>query len=250
MNPMIKALLVTLPIFSASVMAAEHELCQPKAYEMALKYQQKSAEIMAIQLQTYRFATERFNEKVKGLAAPEKHAVVMDLDETVIDNSPLLVRDMKQCHDFTQWDTWGDWEKQGKPSLIPGAKAFLEQVNKQNVRIYYVSDRTQANKAQTINTLKLLGLPQVSEDSVLLDTVSKEERRQSILKNQQIIMLFGDSLADFAVQFKNKKPTEEQRKLVETDKQHFGDNWIIFPNASYGSWSKATLDSWDTSAAK
>jgi 5'-nucleotidase (lipoprotein e(P4) family) len=249
-NSMIKSLMLALPVLSASAVAADPELCEPKAYEMALRYQQKSAEIMALQLQTYRFATERFNEKVKRLKAPEKYAVVMDLDETVLDNTPLLARDTEQCHDFTKWDTWEDWEKRGKPGLIPGAKDFLEHVNKQHVRIYYVSDRTNKNKTDTLNTLKSLGLPQVSENNVLLDTVSKEDRRRSILKKQQIIMLFGDSLPDFAVRFKNKKPTGEQRELVEASKQHFGNDWIVLPNASYGSWSKATLDSWKTSAVK
>lgn len=60
---MAKALLLALPVLSATATAADHEICEPKAYEMALRYQQKSAEIMALQLQTYRFATERFNEK-------------------------------------------------------------------------------------------------------------------------------------------------------------------------------------------
>lgn len=244
MNSIAKALLVAVPMLSATATAENNELCEPKAYEMALRYQQKSAEIMALQLQTYRFATGRFDEKVKDLKTPENYAVVMDLDETVLDNTPLLVRDMEQCHDYTQWDTWSDWEKQGKPGLIPGAKAFLEHVNQSKVRIYYVSDRMQENKADTINTLKSLGLPQVSDDSVLLDTVSKEERRQSILKKQQIIMLFGDSLPDLAVQFKNKKPSEQQRELVEASAEHFGNDWIVLPNAAYGSWSKATPDSW------
>lgn len=127
MNSMAKALLLALPVLSAAAAAtaAEHDLCEPKAYEMALRYQQKSAEIMALQLQTYRFATERFNEKLKDLKTPENYAVVMDLDETVLDNTPLLVRDMEQCHDYTKWDTWSDWEKQGKPGLIPGRKRFL-----------------------------------------------------------------------------------------------------------------------------
>ncbi|WP_447854083.1 5'-nucleotidase, lipoprotein e(P4) family [Enterobacter mori] len=250
MNSMAKALLLALPVLSATATAAERDLCEPKAYEMALRYQQKSAEIMALQLQTYRFATERFNEKVKDLKTPENYAVVMDLDETVLDNTPLLVRDTKQCHDYTKWDTWSDWEKQGKPGLIPGAKAFLDHVNQSNVRIYYVSDRMQENKADTLRTLKALGLPQVSDESVLLDTVSKEERRQSILKKQQIVMLFGDSLPDFAVQFKYKKTSEQQRELVEASKAHFGDDWIVLPNAAYGAWSKATLDSWNASLKK
>ena len=102
----------------------------------------------------------------------------------------------------------------------------------------------QENKADTLNTLKSLGLPQVSEDSVLLDTVSKEARRQSILKKQQIIMLFGDSLPDFAAQFKNKKPSEAQSELVEASADRFGSDWIVLPNAAYGSWSKATLEGW------
>ena len=250
MNSMAKALLLALPVLSATATAAERDLCEPKAYEMALRYQQKSAEIMALQLQTYRFATERFNEKLKELKTPENYAVVMDLDETVLDNTPLLVRDTEQCHDYTKWDTWSDWEKQGKPGLIPGAKAFLDHVNQSNVRIYYVSDRMQENKADTLRTLKALGLPQVSDESVLLDTVSKEERRQSILKKQQIVMLFGDSLPDFAVQFKNKKPSEQQRELVEASKAHFGDELIVLPNAAYGAWSKATLDSWNASLKK
>jgi predicted secreted acid phosphatase len=85
---MAKVLLLALPVFSTTAMAANRDLCEPKAYEMALRYQQKSAEIMALQMQTYRFATERFNEKLKDLKTPENYAVVMDLDETVLDNTP------------------------------------------------------------------------------------------------------------------------------------------------------------------
>ena len=58
------------------------------------------------------------------------------------------------------------------------------------------------------------------------------------------------SYLDFAVQFKNKKPSEQQRELVEASKAHFGDDWIVLPNAAYGAWSKATLDSWNASLKK
>lgn len=243
MHPTLKTMLFAAPMLvGAQAFAADRTLCEPQTYEMALRYQQQSAEIMALQLQTYRFATERFKEKVKTLPAPEKAAVVLDLDETVIDNTPLLVHDVKNCHDYTAWDTWSGWEKSGKPALIPGAKAFLEEVNRQHVAIYYVSDRTQANKQATLNTLTSLGLPQVSDASVLLDTDSKEVRRQNILKTHRIIMLFGDSLPDFAAQFKNKESTQSQRKRVSASAEHFGDDWIVLPNAAYGAWSKAPLN--------
>ena len=52
MNSMAKVLLLALPVLSATAAAtaAGGELCEPKAYEMALRYQQKSAEIVALQL--------------------------------------------------------------------------------------------------------------------------------------------------------------------------------------------------------
>lgn len=250
LNSIFKSVLFTLLILSLSATAAEHKVCDPKKYEIALKYQQKSAEIFALQLQIYRFATERFNEKIKYLNSPEKYAVIMDLDETVIDNTPLLSRDIENCHDYSRWDTWNDWEIHGHPNLIPGAKVFLQNVNNHKVRIYYVSDRSQKNKQNTMDLLKSYGLPQVSEKTVLLDTVSKEERRQAISKNHQIIMLFGDSLPDFAVQFKNNKSTEKQRKLVESSKDYFGNEWIILPNSTYGSWSNAVLNTWKAKKIK
>ncbi|MBZ2399251.1 5'-nucleotidase, lipoprotein e(P4) family [Erwinia amylovora] len=240
-----KAVLLTLSFTSASVLAAAtSSSCPAQNNELALRYQQKSAEVMALQLQTYRFAQERFNQKFGQLRAAEKAAIVLDLDETVIDNSALLVRDANQCHDYTQWDTWDSWEQHGNPRLIPGAKAFLDNVNNKKVRIFYVSDRTEKNKAQTMATLRKLGLPQVSEQNILLDTESKEKRRAKIMQDYQIIMLFGDSLPDFAAQFKPKKSADSQRQLVSESAAHFGDDWFVLPNSAYGAWSAYDTEAW------
>ena len=93
MHVLPKSLVLTLSFASASVFAAQaSSSCPPQNYEMALRYQQKSAEIMAIQLQTYRLAQERFDQKVSQLSAPEKAAVVLDLDETLIDNRAQIGR--------------------------------------------------------------------------------------------------------------------------------------------------------------
>ncbi|AUX72695.1 5'-nucleotidase, lipoprotein e(P4) family [Erwinia pyrifoliae] len=245
MHVLKKAVLLTLSFTSTAVLAAAaSSSCPAQNYEMALRYQQKSAEVMALQLQTYRFAQARFDQKLGQLSAPEKAAIVLDLDETVIDNSALLVRDAKECHDYTQWDTWDSWEKHGNPRLIPGAKAFLENVNNKKVRIFYVSDRFEKNKAQTMATLKKLGLPQVSEQNVLLDTESKEKRRAKIMRDYQIIMLLGDSLPDFAAQFKAKKSAESQHQLVSESAAHFGDDWFVLPNSAYGAWSTYDTEGW------
>ncbi|MFI8417112.1 5'-nucleotidase, lipoprotein e(P4) family [Serratia sp. NPDC078593] len=238
-------LIATLPLLSFSSFATEKStLCAPQKYEMALRFQQQSAEIMALQLQTYNIAQQRFQQLLTTEKFEKKPAIVLDLDETVIDNSPLLVRDIQRCHDYTNWDTWGAWEEKGQPKLIPGAKAFLEHVNQQQVKIFYVSDRFQKNKAHTLTTLKSLGLPQVDENSVLLDSDSKEVRRQNIKKEYQIIMLFGDSLPDFSPAFNSKNAVAEQRKQVAKHQAHLGKDWFVLPNASYGAWSQAKLDAW------
>ncbi|SMY33408.1 5'-nucleotidase, lipoprotein e(P4) family [Photobacterium andalusiense] len=227
---------------SSSAFAADPH-CNVKQYEMGLRYQQQSAEIMALQLQTYKFAQQQLNENLTQIKTNKKKAIIIDLDETVLDNTPLLVKDLSKCHDYTEWDTWGDWEKNGKPHLIPGAKDFLNFVNNQHITIFYVSDRSQTNKQATINTLNRFDLPQVDSDHVLLANKSKQLRREDINQQYQVIMLLGDSLADFAAEFKTHKPTTEQRKLVVQQQQQFGTQWIVMPNSSYGSWSQSQLKS-------
>lgn len=217
----------------------------PAAYAMALRYQQRSAEIMALQLQIYRFAQERMHEKLALPDTGRQPAIVLDLDETVLDNSKLLVRDIQHRRDFSHWETWRHWEQQGLPGLIPGAKRFLDEAHRCHVKIFYVSDRTEKNKLSTLNTLNALGLPQADADSVLLNTSSKEERRRSIMMRYQIIMLFGDSLPDFATIFLEPQTTEHQRIRVEEMAHRFGDDWFILPNASYGTWKTATLHAWE-----
>lgn len=234
---------------SFAALANEPTLCQAKEYQMALRYQQQSAEIKAIQLQTYRFARQRLAEILQAEQGKTDHkrlAVVMDLDETILDNTPLLVRDMQNCQDYTTWDTWADWEIHGHPTLIPGAKGFIEYADQQGVSLYYVSDRYDENKASTIKTLEELGLPQVSESTVLLYKLSKQQRRDSIAKDHRIIMLMGDSLPDVSAEFKNKQDTQYNRDLVEKNAAHFGQDWIIFPNASYGAWKQAELNAWQS----
>lgn len=235
-----------LAVLTASGFAsANQELCQPKSYEMALRYQQQSAEIKAIQLQTYRLASYRLDQIIgQTQESPQKLAVVLDLDETVIDNSPLLVRDMEQCVDYTTWDTWSDWEQQGQPTLIPGAKAFIDKADQAGLSVYYVSDRFGENKDATISTLNQLKLPQATASHVLLYGTSKQARRQAISQDHRIVMLLGDSLPDFSAEFKNKQSTTYNRKLVDDAADHFGVDWFVLPNASYGAWTDAELNRW------
>lgn len=220
------------------------EECKVAEYAMGLRFQQQSAEAQALQRQAYSLATKRLDEIVKKQPKDADLAVVTDLDETAIDNTALLARDLAKCHDYSTWDTWKHWEREGDPTLIPGAKEFFDHADELGVSVYYVSDRYQENKQATIDTLTGMDLPQVDSDHVLLLGPPKEKRRAKISGDHKIVMLLGDTLADFDGAF-DEADVPEQRKLVEENADQFGAEWIVFPNPTYGDWSEAELEEWD-----
>ena len=217
--------------------------CPVREYAMGIRYQQ-SAHAAAAQIQSWSLAESRLGKAIASRRPGHKLAIVSDLDETVLDNSPLLARDLQACHTYTTWDTWSDWEINGHPTLTPGAAHFFEYADRNHVAIYYVSDRFAENKASTMATLRELGLPQVKDDQVLLYGPSKEQRRQVAAADHDLVLLLGDSLPDFHNDFDGATPAT-QATLVTKYAGHFGRDWIMFPNATYGSWRKSALKAWD-----
>lgn len=235
---------MALPLGASQAFADEQKNCVPEAYSMGLRYQQQSAEVAALQRQSFSLARYRLQEQIEAHGDDADLAIATDLDETVIDNSALLARDIAECHDFTGWDTWKVWEREGTPTLIPGALAFLNYADEHDVSIYYISDRYEENKADSVETLEELGLPQVSNDSVMLLGPPKTERRAEVMDSHTLVMQLGDSLHDFAGEFADAG-LEEKHELVEDNADKLGRDWIVLPNAGYGGWSEADLDEWD-----
>lgn len=236
--------LLAVPTVFADAPAKPKADCSVAEFTMGLRFQQQSAEVQALQLQAYNIATLKLDAAVAAAKDPSKLAIVTDLDETVIDNSALLARDLANCHTYDAWDTWLPWERDGTPALIPGAKQFLQHADSLGVTIRYISDRADKQKSHTLATLNKLGLPQISVQSVLLLGPSKVERRAIVSADHQIVLLLGDTLHDFDGRFR-KTPLADQRATVAAEAGKWGGEWIVFPNASYGTWSKAPLQGWD-----
>lgn len=237
---------------SSSGQAATTQPCNDPVtqYHRALQYQQ-SANNHALQLQTWRNARVQLDRILAHRTAHHYKnsnlAVMTDLDETVLDNSALLARDYEQCHTYTTWDTWNDWELHGNPTLTPGARDFLTYANSKRISIYYVSDRYAKNIRATLATLNKLGLPQAVKSHTLLystDANTKAVRRASIEKHYELIMQFGDQLLDFDGSFAGLNPTDQQIRANQFGPR-WGTQWIMFPNAAYGKWTKADLTAWD-----
>lgn len=241
--PLMAAGLMTAIPLAALAEDASPATCPVAEFTMGLRYQQQSAEVRALQLQAYNIATEKLDARVAKAEAPSKLAVVADLDETVLDNSALLARDLANCHEYDAWDTWLPWERDGDPKLIPGAKAFFDHAAALGVAIYYISDRSDEQKPATLATLTKLGLPDVSPETVLLLGPPKVERRATVSADHDIALLLGDTLADFDARFK-KTPLDQQKATVDAEAAKWGTEWIVFPNAAYGTWTKAPLEAW------
>lgn len=208
---------------------------------MSVLWFQTSGEAKALYYQGYNIGKMRLNEflckqpKKRGLKPP---AIVLDIDETILDNSPHQAWNVKAANGhFMNWDEWIN-RFTAKP--LPGAVDFLKYAHSKGVEIYYISNRKEAGKAATIRNLKQIGAPMADAAHVLLlqpGERGKENRRQQVARIHDIVLLFGDNLGDFSG-FDYLSPAGRV-KAVEQRKEEFGKKLIVFPNPMYGDWEGA-----------
>lgn len=202
---------------------------------MSTLWYQKAAETKALYLQGYNVATDRLKELLKT-ESDKPYSIVLDLDETVLDNSPYQVQNVKDGTAFNP-KNWDAWVKKASAKAVPGAKEFLQYAHQNGVQIYYVSDRDASQVDATIKNLEKEGIPVQGKDHLMFlekGVKSKEGRRQKVQETTNLVMLLGDNLVDFA-DF-SKTSAEERSKKLEELKNEFGEKFIIFPNPMYGSW--------------
>jgi 5'-nucleotidase (lipoprotein e(P4) family) len=221
-------------------------------------YVQTSAEYNALCRQTYRYAYECLQRR---LADPPKgelpFAVVMDLDETVFDNSGYLSWLYRSGQKF-DYKTWAVWEEKyaDEVKAVPGAVEFIhkaEAIKKPSeVKVIYLSNRR--NKAGALAALRGLELDNRGDAEqrliVRTDGRDKEPRRQEVARKYRVLLLIGDNLSDLSSDFATKLTggadfTEQadavnaRKKKVEQHADRFGYDWIILPNPVYGDWNEA-----------
>ena len=216
----------------------------------ALLFMQKAAEYRALAYQAFNVARWQLDadfekKNVKKLPKAERRmprAVVVDIDETVLDNSPAQAVQVKSRLPFIQ-EKWTAWINMRKAKAIPGAIDFLNYANRRGVRVFYVSNRIEVEKQPTIENLKTLGFPDVSDETVLIKTTesSKKARRAVISAKYRISLLVGDNLDDFSEIFERKSVPD---RFAEVDKARdlWGKRYVVLPNAMYGTWEGAVYE--------
>lgn len=234
-------LIVVLTILSSCVQQEkQNEVLKEQSSEYMLlstAWYQLSAERKALYYQAYNIAKKRVDEILlnKNISNP---AIVLDIDETVLDNSPYQGWCVGVDSLFSQ-KTWNNWVLQAKAEALTGAVDFTNYAQSKGVQVIYISNRHVSEMEQTIVNLKTAGFPNASDEFILLkeDTSDKSARRDAVSQNYTIALLIGDNLGDFDHLYDNRVEGNAH-KIVEEQKKLFGNKFIILPNPMYGSWEK------------
>jgi len=178
-----------------------------------------------------------------------KPAVILDIDETVLDNSPYQARLIRKGGEFNEAD-WAAWCKEERARAMPGAVAFTQFAARHGIAVIYISNRAQDLDAATLSNLRKAGLPVSGPDAFLgLGTLlpgcdqagtEKNCRRQLVGQHYRVLMQFGDQLGDFVTVFANTAAGRTQ--AMAPYKDWIGTRWFVLPNPTYGSWEPALFN--------
>lgn len=225
----------------------------------AVLWMQTSAEYNGAARQAYRAAGASLDRALKErtwTAALEQRlpvadlppALVLDLDETVIDNTAAQAELVATGRAYNE-QAWNGWVAEKRAGLVPGAREFLLMAHASGVAAFYVTNRVcEPNQVEdpTVALLRAHHLP-FSPERLLCRTDSgdKSQRRKLVAAGHRILLLIGDDFNDF-VSLKGEQTSAEGRLAAAAAfAAYWGDRWFILPNPSYGSWERAVGDTID-----
>ena len=225
----------------------------------AVAWSQAAVEHDLIYRQTYRDAQDRLpaalaDPRWDALTPTDRRhpsaqlppAVVLDIDETVLDNSPYQARLVRDGGEFNEAD-WEAWCREARARALPGAVAFTRFAAAHGVAVIYISNRAAALDAATLANLRQVGLPVSGPQAFLgLGTPvpgctqhgsDKGCRRQWVSQHYRVLMQFGDQLGDF-LDIPDNTPAA-RAAVVQPYLGWIGERWFVLPNPTYGSWEPA-----------
>jgi len=203
-----------------------------------------SGEYRALTHQAYNSGKSYLKEIVKDpINKDKKLAVVLDLDETVLDNSAFAAWQAVNGKLYSSKD-WARWVNAKEAIEVPGSVDFIKTAKELGFEVFYVSNRNAELTVPTIENLKKIGAPFADKDHVLgkTTTSNKAPRLKSIEdKGYTIVLLGGDNLDDFDSEVHHKLNID-RRTHVEDMKDKYGTKFIVLPNPEYGGFNSGIVD--------
>ena len=243
--------------FTNTPFADEIDNSYQKQSLLAVLFKRTSAEYKANTFQIYTSAKNNIDKALadKSWTALKNQlkdyqnlppAIILDIDETVLDNSEHQVRSIKNGTNYPIG--WKEWVSEESAGALPGVKEFLSYANTKGIKIFYVTNRTHDLEEYTRNNIKSLGLPFDNDMDVLLMKnekgwgSDKTSRRDLIRKDFRVIQIFGDQLDDFIPLTESAKSVNERKILIDKYADMWGEKWYMLINPMYGEWEEALYE--------
>jgi acid phosphatase len=267
----ILGVLVLPVVLAGCVSVAVEEKSEPAAEmerpELVVRWVTESAEYRALTRQIYRTAGAMLDGRIadEDWSALPSHpadtslppAIILDVDETVLDNSPFQILLGDKPFNRTDWD---QWVARAQADAVPGVVEFLRQARETGVAVFLVTNRDCMRRPgsadrcpqedDTLDNLRRIGLEFDPEHLMLSNerpdwTDEKKVRRDYVARDHRVIMLFGDDLGDFLdcvrgrviAPCKRPATAAERLRMVREHGEYWGLGWFVLPNPMYGSWT-------------
>ena len=247
-----KPLSVILGLVAAGIIAtscASKTNSQPDGEPMthlllATGWFQQSAEMRACYYQSYNLAKMALKDNLQNYKGQKPTAVVLDIDETVLDNSPFEAKLMADRQNYSD-SAWMEWSAREEALALPGAADFIAYARELGVEVFFISNRIEEESERTLKNLAQAGMAVDSAHLLLYDlskkTSCKDERRNKVSDDYEIILFVGDNLSDYTSLF-DRRDSSLALGLADSLRNDFGRKFIILPNPMYGEWENAIYE--------
>ena len=221
----------------------------------AVVYQTESKEYPLLSSYVYAQAT-----KALPTSFQPSDVIVMDVDETVLDNSQYQREREQQGLGYSS-ESWNAWIARKEATAVPGVTAFLNEVVARGGKVALVTNRDKSMDDATWQNLLALGLPLTAENTCILGrtaqdktaidgntVINDKDLRRSQLKQgtvncsnstpaskstwqaqHKLLMQIGDNIEDF-------EGVTQEHANVDALLPKVGKSLFILPNPMYGSW--------------
>jgi acid phosphatase len=248
---------VAQPVAQPVAPPVAQPLADPPASDLlnAVLWTQRSVEFKACALTAFALARMRLDQALADpswTGAPKEQvgayqslppAVIVDIDETILDNSGYQAWMALKGTSFDP-KTWTAYVNTVTSLPIPGAVEFTRYADAKGVKVFYVSNRTAEEEPATRRNLEKLGFPMGGAVDTMLTArkqpdwgSAKGTRRAHVAKRYRVLLNIGDNFGDFVDEFRG---TEAERlKVLEQHRDRWGREWIMIANPTYGSFESA-----------
>ncbi len=145
-----------------------------------LVWVRRSAEYALVTARTYKAAARTLDALLAARGAGDPPwVVVMDADETILDNSLFTLEGLRAGRTGFDPEAWRAWVAREEAGAVPGAVAFIRHLLERGGRLAVVTNRDAADDAHTRANLLRIGVPAEDPAVCVLGRSAADRKRDN-----------------------------------------------------------------------